>query len=104
MTQDPSLTSYAARLIEDTPAGRIPRDVMRLAKCSILDGIGPAKPNAEKIVDLVLDFGKAKKHAPAHARAGDSLRFTDRQNPIRILTPACRSYRILQTACRRLPN
>jgi 2-methylcitrate dehydratase PrpD len=42
MPKDSSLTSYVARFIVDTPARRIPRDVMHLAKRSILDGIGLA--------------------------------------------------------------
>jgi 2-methylcitrate dehydratase PrpD len=37
-----SLTAYVARFITDTRASRIPADVMRLGKRSILDGIGLA--------------------------------------------------------------
>jgi 2-methylcitrate dehydratase PrpD len=39
---DSSLTAYVARFITGTRATRIPREVMRLAKRSILDGIGLA--------------------------------------------------------------
>jgi hypothetical protein len=68
MTKDPSLTSYPARLDNDTPAGRIPRDVMHPAKRSFLDGESRectawdrlSKPNTETIVDLVFDLEKAK--------------------------------------------
>ncbi|MDB5865812.1 MAG: hypothetical protein JWO70_3618 [Betaproteobacteria bacterium] len=68
MIKDPSLPSYPARLGNDTPAGRIPRDVMHPAKRSFLDGEssgrtardGLSKPNAETIVDLVFDLEKAK--------------------------------------------
>jgi 2-methylcitrate dehydratase PrpD len=42
MAKDSSLTSYVARFIVETKARRIPRDVMHLAKRSILDGIGLA--------------------------------------------------------------
>src|SRR5574341_1770674 len=37
-----SLTAYVARFISETKAWRIPADVMRLGKRSILDGIGLA--------------------------------------------------------------
>ena len=37
-----SLTAYVARFITDTRASRIPADVMRLGKHSILDGLGLA--------------------------------------------------------------
>jgi hypothetical protein len=68
MAKDPSLTSYAACLIDGTPAGRIPRGVMHVAKRSMLDGKSRecaawgelSKPNAETIVDLVFDPEKAK--------------------------------------------
>jgi 2-methylcitrate dehydratase PrpD len=42
MPKDPSLTAYVARFIVDTPASRIPRNVMHLGKRSILDGLGLA--------------------------------------------------------------
>jgi hypothetical protein len=67
MAKDPSLTSYAARLIDGTPAGRLLRGVMHVAKRSMLDGESRecaawgelSKPNAESIVDLVFDLEKA---------------------------------------------
>jgi hypothetical protein len=112
MAQDPSLTSYTARLIDDTPAGRIPRGGIHPAIRSMLDGKsrecaawgGLSKPNAETIVDLVFDLEKAKNIRRLTAPAGDFLRLTDRQNQIQILTAACCGYRFLQTACRRPLN
>ena len=42
MAADSSLTAYVAKFIVNTPARRIPADVMHLGKRSILDGIGLA--------------------------------------------------------------
>ena len=42
MPKDASLTAYVAQFIVDTASRRIPREVMHLAKRSILDGVGLA--------------------------------------------------------------
>jgi hypothetical protein len=42
MAQDPSLTARVARSIVDFKGSRIPKDLMRLGKRSILDSLGLA--------------------------------------------------------------